>query len=670
MMDKAKAKKEIEHLGKDIEAHNHAYYVLDQPTISDKEYDDLLKRLIELENQFPELRSAYSPSQRVGVKMAASSKTVTHKAKMYSLDNTYSLEELEQWWERVEKGLGKKDIEYVVELKVDGVSAALTYENGEFVLGATRGDGVTGEDVTHNLRTVRSVPLKLKAVDGLPRILEVRGEAYMLQKDFVQVNKEREKRGEEFFANPRNATSGSLKLLDSRITADRNLQCYIHSFGVLEGGQELKTHWEFLTKAKQFGFSVNSANRLCSSLEEVKKFCLEFQERRDSIPYEIDGVVIKVNSLEQQRRLGFTLKSPRWAVAYKFPARQVTTVVKGIMIQVGRTGVLTPVALLEPVPCGGVTISRSTLHNFDEVERLGVKIGDRVLVERAGDVIPKIIKVVEAAKGKTQTIQVPKKCPVCGGVIEKDKSEAVAYRCINPSCPKQLERSLLHFASRGAMDIEGFGEAVVQQLLTKGFVKDLADIYALKPKQLLVLELFKDKKVNNLLAAIENSKKRPLSKFLYALGIVNIGEKAASLIAQKFGAIENILAAKREDLQNIHEVGEVMAESLTRFFKQPSTKRLLEKFKKFGVNMQEPKIERKSDKLAGQKFVFTGELTHYSREKAEELVRDIGGEVVSSVSKNTDYVIVGENPGSKFEKAKSLGVKILTEKQFQELIHV
>lgn len=689
-MDKEKAQKEIARLSREIEGHNYRYYILDEPSVSDKEYDELLRQLIKLEGQFPDLKSPNSPSQRVGAKIPSSAATVTHRVKMYSLDNTYSMDELQEWHERVVKGLPGQRIEYVVELKIDGVSASLTYVRGRFVLGATRGDGVTGEDATHSLKTVRSIPLKLleKKGEHLPEILEVRGEVYMNLKDFAALNEERKKNGEPVFANPRNATSGSVKLLDSRITAQRNLSCFIHSFGVLfphisgvrEGTAPFKTQWEFLATIPDWGLRVNSQNQLCGTIDAVMAYCREYQQTRDTVPYEIDGVVVKVNSLKQQEQLGFTLKSPRWAVAYKFPARQVTTTVKDITVQVGRTGILTPVAELEPVECGGVTISRSTLHNFDEIKRLGVKKGDRVLVERAGDVIPKIVKVVESpgkssglARGKSgqKALKVPAKCPSCGGAVAKEAEKDVAYRCVNPLCPEQIERGLLHFASRGAMDIEGLGESVIHQLCEKGLVKDFADIYFLKPKDLLELELFADKKAENLLKAIENSKKRPLSRFLFGLGILNAGEKVALILAQRFGSLEKLLKAEGEDLEGIRGIGKVIAVSIVKFFKQPVTHKLMAKFKKAGVNFLEPVMAsaKRSEKFQGKKFVFTGELTSITRTQAGARVRELGADVIASVSAATDFVVAGENPGSKYQKAVNLGVKILNEKQFQEMIH-
>lgn len=672
-MNKTQAQKEIKRLIQEINEHNNRYYNRDQPTISDEEYDSLLKRLIELEEKFSELRTPDSPTHRIGAKLETSLATVAHKVKMYSLDNTCSFEELEDWHKRVLKGLGsqaERSLEYAVELKIDGVLAALTYERGVFVLGATRGDGLTGEDITHNLRTLPSVPLQLKKIPGwnFPETLEVRGEVYMEIKDFKMLNRHREKEGEVLFANPRNAASGSLKLLDSRMTSRRRLKCFIHSFGLLGGGKGFLTHWEFLDIAAHLGFCVNPIRRRCETFKEVRDFCVEYADQRDNLAYEVDGVVVKVNAYTQQHQLGATLKSPRWAVAYKFPAKQATTTVKDIVVQVGRTGVLTPVAELVPVECAGVTISRSTLHNFDEVKRLGVKKGDRVLLERAGDVIPKIVKVVESIQSMSvESFSIPNKCPECGGEVAKTKEEDVAYRCINPSCPKQLERRLIHFASRSAMDIEGLGESVVNQLLQKNLVKDLADIYFLKKENFLTLELFADKRAENLIAAIIKSKSRPLSRFLFALGIINIGEKAAATVAQKFGSLSRIREASAEDFEQIHEVGTVMANSLQHFFRQKSTKQLIDKFKKAQLTFKEPPRLLEGT-LSGKKFVFTGELENFTRLEAGDAVKKTGAEVTQSVSKKTDFLVAGTNPGSKYAKARELGIKILNERQFKEMV--
>jgi len=666
-----KAKKEIKTLSKDIEGHDRNYYNLYQPTISDKEYDLLIKRLTELEDQFPEFKRPRSSSQRVGVKLPSGTRTVQHRVKMYSLDNTYSVNEIKEWSERVYKGLGKQDVDFVVELKMDGISAALTYENGHFALGATRGDGVSGEDVSHSLKTIKSIPLTLKKTSGkIPTILDVRSEIFMYKKDFQILNEKRMNDGEEVFVNARNATSGSVKLLDSRITAQRNISCFIHSFGVIEGGKAFETQWQFLKAIKKWGLPVNNTSRLCSNIDEVTVYCNEFQNKRNTLGYEVDGVVIKVNSLKDQEVLGTTLKSPRWAVAFKFPASQATTIIKGISIQIGRTGVLTPVAELEPVECGGVTISRSTLHNFDEVKRLGVAKGDRVLIERAGDVIPKIVKVVESSKGPKVRISVPKKCPECGGKIVKEKEGGVAYRCQNLLCPKKLEKSLLHFSSRGAMDIEGLGESVVGQLFEQKLIKDLVDIYFLNKDDLMSLELFAEKKAINLLNAINESKNKPLSKFIFALGIPNVGAKASFVLAQKFRSLNELIKVKSTDLEQIYEIGSVIAESVTDYFKLDSTSELIGKFKKAKLNLVEPEIELNSTKFVGRKFVFTGEFSQISRTQASDYVKKMGGEVVSTVSKKTDYVVVGSAPGSKYQKALDIGVQILDEKQFQEMLNV
>ncbi|MCM8782357.1 MAG: NAD-dependent DNA ligase LigA, partial [Candidatus Omnitrophica bacterium] len=496
----------------------------------------------------------------------------------------------------------------------------------------------------------------------------VRGEVYMTRKDFEQLNKRRAKEKEALFANPRNSAAGSLKLLDPKLVAQRRLNYFIHSFGVMEGAQVISDQWGFLEAARRWGFRINPNNKLCKNFGEVIEFCEYWQDKRDMLDYEIDGIVVKINSFDQQKRLGSTLKSPRWACAYKFPAKQATTTLKEIKVQVGRTGVITPVAELQPVECGGVTIKHATLHNFDEIKRLGVKVGDRVVVERAGEVIPKIVKAVESLRtGKEKTFKIPTKCPVCGGKITKEEEE-VAYRCINPSCPAQLERGLLHFASRTAMDIEGMGEAVAEQFIKNKMVGDFADIYFLKKEDLLRLELFADKKAENLLNAIEKSKKQPLSRLLYALGIRHVGEKAAFVLAERFQTLDKIMAAKRGDFDALHEVGSVMAKSIEDFFKQDATRKLIAKLKKAGVNMVEP--ERRIDKmpLHGKTFVFTGELAGFKRQEAERLVRELGGDASSSVCKNTDFVVVGEKPGSKYNKAKKLGVRIIDEKEFTNML--
>ena len=663
-------KTEIENLREKIRHSDYRYYVLAEPEIADKEYDDLMRRLKDLEAKHPDFISSDSPTQRVGGGILEGFKTVRHIQKMFSLDNTYSFEELKDWDVRVRKGLGSEQPQYVVELKIDGVSANLTYKNGRLMMGTTRGDGQTGEDVTQNIKTIRAIPLILRGQD-LPELVEIRGEVYLDKKDLAALNKEREKAGEALFANPRNAAAGSLKLLDSSIVAERRLNFFAHSLGELKG-KSLPEQWVFLGKLKEWGVRANSNSLLCDNLGQVIEFCKTWQEKREKLPYEIDGIVVKVNSFSQQKKIGFTLKSPRWAVAYKFPARQATTRVEEIKVGVGRTGVITPVAVLEPVALGGVTIKHATLHNFDEIKRLDVREGDRVIIERAGEVIPKVVKVIESVRsGKEKEFRIPRKCPVCDGEISKEKEEEVAYRCINPLCPAQLEAGLIHFASRDAMDIEGMGEAVVRQLIEKKLVRDFADIYdksKLNKENLLKLELFKDKKADNLLAAIEKSKRQPLSRLIYGLGIRHVGEKAAFVFAQKFGSLDNLIKARPEDLDEIYEVGEVVSGSLVEFFCQRSTQEFIRKIKNAGLNLKEEIAVSRKPGLSGKSFVFTGELKNFSRGEAERLIRQFGGSASSSVSKNTDFLVAGNSPGSKYDKAKKLGVKIINEDKLREMI--
>ncbi len=666
-MDKQQAKKQIEKLSQEIRHHNWRYYVLSDPEISDKQYDDLLRSLKKLEGEFLEFITQDSPTQRVSGQPQDGFKTVVHRTKMLSLDNTYSIEEIKDWQKRIEKLIPNERIEYVTELKIDGVSASIIYEKGQFALGATRGDGTAGEDVSLNLKTIKSIPLELSGRQK-PSFLEARGEVYMQTDEFKQLNKERIKLSESVFANPRNATSGSLKLLDPAITAKRRLQCFIHSAGVVEGLKSCNSQWKFFQLCKEWRLRVNKNSRLCKNLDEVISYCLKWQNKRDSINYEVDGVVIKVNSFKQQDKLGTTLKSPRWAICYKFPAHRVTTKVKSITVQIGRTGVLTPVAELEPVECAGVTISRSTLHNFDEIERLGIKVGDRILIERAGEVIPKVIKVVESVRsGKEKKLKIPAKCPECGSKIAKEKQEEVAYYCVNPSCPPQVEKSLLHFASRGAMDIEGLGDSVVKQLVENKIVKDFSDIYRIKKEELLGLELFKDKKADNLLNAIERSKSQPLSRLLFALGIRHVGEKAAFVLAQRFNSLDKVMQGKREVFESIQDIGPTMAESLNDYFSRDEIKRLIKRLKESRLNTSEVIKAVSKSKISGKKFVFTGELIEFSRQDAQRKVQELGGEYASSVSKNTDFVVAGENSGSKLEKANKIGVKVIDEKEFRKL---
>lgn len=659
-------KKEIERLRKVIRHHDYQYYVLDQPEISDKEYDDLFKRLQALEEKHPDEVTPDSPTQRVGGEPVKGFKTVRHHRKMYSLDNTYTFDEIREWRDRLGKSLEENEkVEFVVELKIDGVSVNLMYENGSLSAGALRGDGEAGEDVTSNIRTIRAIPLNF--FDGSRSRLEIRGEVFMSRGDFLAANKERLENEEPLFANPRNATAGALKTLDPKIVAKRRLLFYAHSLGECPAG-EFVSQKDFLDKVKSWGLPVNLQTRLYPDLEGVIDFCRRWQEKRNTLDYEIDGIVIKVNALDQQKRLGVTQKSPRWAIAYKFPAQQATTKIRRIDVSVGRTGVLTPVAELDPVSCGGVTISHATLHNFDEIGRLGVHEGDKVLLERAGDVIPKVVKVLSRGPTeKKRASYVPGQCPSCGAGVVKEKEEEVAYRCVNPLCPAQVERRLVHFASRAAMDIEGMGEAVVQQLARDGHVKDVSDIYRLTKGDFLKLELFREKKAQNLYQGIQRSKQRPLSRFLFGLGIRHVGEKAALTLAQKFGTMDRLMQASLDELLSIHEVGEAIAASVYGFLHRKETAALIEKLKKAGLEMKEPP-RHASSKLAGKIFVFTGELAGMTRPEAEDLVKSRGGEVTSSVSKKTSFVVVGDRPGSKYDKAVKLKVPVLDEEAFRKVV--
>jgi len=659
-------------LREEIRHHDYMYYVMNQPEISDTEYDGLIKKLEEYEKKYPESVTEDSPTQRIIGQRTNEFAPVKHATPMLSLTNTYSEEEIREWDKRANKILGNEKKEYIVEPKIDGVSCALRYEKGKFILGATRGDGETGEDITPNVKTIRSMPLTLTKVSestDIPNLFEVRGEVYITKKEFKEFNEKIKQRGGALFANPRNASAGSLRQKNPLVTAQRPLNFFVHSYGVIEGKKVFDSEWEFLRICKSYNLRTIDNTKVCKSIDETIDYCKKYEKERDALPYAIDGMVIKINSIAQQKKLGWTMKSPRWAIAYKFSAIQATTTLKNIVVQVGRTGILTPVAELEPVECGGVLISRSTLHNFDEIKRLDVRIGDTVLIERAGEVIPKVVMVVKTKRtGNEKIFKLPERCPECNSVIVKEKEEEVAYRCPNPSCPAQIARSLLHFAKREAMDIEGLGDAVVEQLVEKKMVKDFADIYSLKENDLAKLELFKDKKIENLIKSINESKKRSLSRLLYAFGIRHVGEKASSVLAEKFGTIDNLTKASIEDLTSIPEIGPVMAESIVNFFNQEETDKLIKRLKQSGLNMEEEVKEKKSSSLTDRKIVFTGELKSMTRSDAEKLVHELGGDATSNVSKNTDFVVAGENPGSKLTKAKKLNIKIISEEEFLEII--
>lgn len=658
----------IERLREQIRRHDYRYYVLSQPEVADAEYDQLVRDLQRLEEQAPRFVTPDSPTQRVGGVPDDAFQPVRHAAPMGSLDNALNEEELVAWRQRIVRALGSRGLTYTVEVKIDGVSLALTYERGVLVRAATRGDGTTGEDVTANARTIRSVPLRLRG--AAPRRLEVRGEVYMSTDAFQRYNGDASRRGGETFANPRNAAAGSLRQKDPHVTAARPLRFFTHSYGVVEG-LRFVTHWRFLEACQRLGLPITEHASRCGSFEDVLRCCRRLEGLRSRLSYEADGVVIKVNERSLQERLGATFKAPRWAIAYKFPAHEATTQVLGVQHSMGRTGAVTPVAELKPVSCAGVTISSATLHNYDEVDRLGLKVGDWVVIRRAGDVIPQVVKVIESRRaGAEQPIHPPSRCPACAGVVTKEKDEEVAYRCLNPSCPAQLVRLVLHFGSRAAMDIEGLGEVVVQQLVDRRLILDAADVYRLSVTQLLELPLFAQKKAQRLLAAIEASKRRGLARLLYGLGIRHVGEKAALDIAEHVTSMSRLAEAQVQQLEEMPGIGPVVAGAITQFFQQPSAQRLLKKLEAAGVTMTQEPLLRDPGPLAGTAVVFTGELSRMSRAQAEGLVRQLGGRASSSVTPRTTYLVAGRSPGSKLEKARKLGVKILDEAEFQHLVVV
>jgi len=657
--------KQIEDLRQQIRHHDYQYYCLDNPEISDFEYDKLLKQLQKLEEENPLFITPDSPTQRVsGAVVSSTFKEIKHNTPMLSLDNSYSVEDVLAWNERIKKNLdNSEEIEFIVEPKIDGLSASLTYINNSFVSGATRGDGEYGEDITENLKTIKNIPLKLLYNSQLV-LCEIRGEVYINKKDFQQLNENLVDLEQAKFANPRNAAAGSLRQKNPKITAERKLSFLVHSFGQVSG-LELKKHSDFFDFCSKIGFPIQKDIKVCKNIKEVTDFLLYLQENRDNLPYEIDGAVVKVNDYKLQKIIGYTNKSPKWAIAYKFPARQATTKLLSIELQVGRTGVITPKATLTPVALSGVTISNATLHNFDEIERLNVNVGDDVVIERAGEVIPKIIKV--ANKNSEGYFLPPLHCPSCNSHIVKEEDD-VYYNCINPSCPAQFRRKLIHFVSRDAMNIDGFGEVVVDQLLKLNKLHTFADIYKLTFDDLMLLDLFKEKKTNNLVQAIIDSKKQPLSKLIFALGIRHIGDKSAQILADRFSNIDNFISATKEDLLSINEIGPILVQSILDFFANKETLNMIEELKSLGVNTIEPEKDTSFSPLANKTFVLTGELSTMTRKDAENIILTLGGKTTSSVSKKTDYVVVGENPGSKYDKALKLNIKILNEEEFKKLI--
>ncbi len=664
--------KKIEALRDQIRHHEYRYFVLDDPEISDAEFDQLMIQLKKLEAEHPELITPDSPTQRVGGKPREGVVKAAHSSPMLSLDNTYSVDELRNWERRVHELSGRKDIDYVCELKLDGMSLALQYENGRLVRGITRGDGVVGEDVTLNVRTVRSIPLsipkeKLKAA-AIPPDFEVRGEMLMPLAAFRKMNQQREEQGLSLFANPRNATAGTVRQLEPSITAQRRLDYF--SYMLLKDGRTIfDRHWNTLDALDAAGFKVNPSRKLAKNFEDVWAFIEEEETKREKLPYEIDGIVVKVDRTALQDELGYTGKAPRWAIAYKYAARAGITQIEGVQWQVGRTGKLTPVAMLKPVPIGGTTVSRATLHNADEIERLKVKIDDWVEVERGGDVIPKVTRVVDDdekdhPRGK-EVIHVPETCPVCNTKVVRAEGE-VDYFCVNANCPAKLRETILHFASRGVMNIDGMGEALVNQLTDRGLVKNVADIYKLTKQDLLSLERMGEKSAQNILREIEASKKLPLERVIYGLGIRFVGERTAQFLAEELGSMDALMNAGQEELQQVNEVGPRIAESIAEFFQEPRNRELVERLRHAGLTFKGIRKER-GTKFAGKTFVLTGTLS-LPRDQVKKTIEAAGGRVSGSVSKKTDYVIAGSDAGSKLDKAKELGVSVIGEKDLANLL--
>lgn len=662
-MDKATAQEKIESLKNLLNQYAHEYYVLDNPSIPDSEYDKLLAELQELEVEFPEFITSDSPTQRIGGEPLEGFQKVQHAIPMLSLGNAFNEQDIRDFARRASQGTDNP-VSFVCELKIDGLAISLTYEDGKFVKGATRGDGTTGEDITTNLRTIKSIPLSIKEKQKI----EVRGEAYMPHKSFLALNKQREEDGLELFANPRNAAAGSLRQLDPKIAASRNLDVFLYGIGEWEAGQ-VSSHSERLKQLKELGFRTNSEWKKCDTIEEVLAYVEYWTAERPNLPYEIDGIVIKVDDLQTQEELGFTVKSPRWAIAYKFPAEEVITRLKDIELSVGRTGVVTPTAILDPVRVAGTTVQRASLHNEDLIRAKDIRIGDTVVIKKAGDIIPEVVRALPKQRtGSEQPFYMPEKCPACGSELVRLEEE-VALRCINPNCPAQLQEGLIHFVSRNAMNIDGLGEKVINQLFREGLIHTIADLYRLEREELLQLERMGEKSVDNLLSAIEASKGNSLERLLFGLGIRFIGAKAAKTLATEFETMDKLQQATYEELIAVDEIGDKMADSIVQYFAEEKVTALINELKELQINMEYkgPKrveVSIDSNPIAGKTFVLTGKMEQMSRPEAKERIEALGGKVTGSVSKKTDIVVAGEDAGSKYDKAVELGITIWNEEEF------
>ena len=669
-MTQTEVRKKITDLREQLNLHSYRYYVLDDPDITDAEYDRLFRELQQLEAQYPGLVTPDSPTQRVGGAPLKGFETVEHRQPMLSLDNALNEQEMRDFDARLHRLLEMDDpFEYTIEVKMDGVAVELVYINGLLSIGSTRGDGVTGEDITANLKTIHSIPLRLRDAElPVPARLDVRGEVYYPTAAFKKLNEEREKAGEPTFVNPRNSAAGSLRQLDPKLTAKRPLDIYVYGLGYSENST-LISQSQALAAFKKWGLRVNPLTKICLGIEEVIAAHAEFLELRPTLPYEIDGAVIKLNSFALQDQAGIRSRSPRWAIAYKFPAQQETTQIEKIVVQVGRTGAITPVAVLQPIKVGGVEVRRATLHNQDEIDRKDIRIGDWVIIQRAGDVIPEVVKVIISRRsGKEQKYTLPDTCPVCEAPVVRIEGEAVA-RCENVACPAQVKEMIRHFASKGAMDIEGLGEKLVEQLVEKELIASYADLYFLKLEQIADLERMAEKSAANLLEGIDKSRDIPLNRLIYALGIRHVGEHVARVLANHFGTLDKLSTASEEELQDIHEVGPQVAQSVNKFFAEPRNQQVLERLFAGGVKVQQKLVDEQTEqKFAGMTFVFTGALEKFTRDEAEKMVLDRGGRAASSVSKKTNYVVAGPGAGSKLAKAEQLGVDVLTEDEFLELM--